>query len=131
MKEAFGYEGVPTPKIKVLYVPEKVDFGAGMKWEECNEIMKRNNAQLGFLDNDARDNNRLVGRVIYHPYADGYATYQVIKETVKSVRIRVCTGLGDDWVLPAWGREVTIPKTKALDFIGRRDALARLFMKRP
>jgi hypothetical protein len=92
--------------------------------------MDENQRELDRLDREAKAAGRLVGRVIRHSYADGYATYQVIKETARKVTIRVCTGLGDDWELPAWGRQASIDKTTALGFLRRADAFEAMLAKR-
>jgi hypothetical protein len=108
------------------YVPKLVDWKE-MKWEEVSKIYDENREQLEECDKKARDANRMVGRYIQHQFADGYAVYQIIKSYKDTVRIRVCTGLGDDWVLPAWGRECTIDMDTALRFLGWRDSMLELF----
>jgi hypothetical protein len=108
------------------YVPKSVDYKK-MGWEETSKIYDENREQLEVCDKQARDANRLVGRYIQHTFADGYAIYQIIKTNKHSVRIRVCTGLGDDWVLPAWGQECTIDMETALQFVGWRDSMRELF----
>lgn len=86
-----------------------------------------NEKQLDELDEKARKAGSLVGRVIRHPYADSYAVYQIVKENKSTVRVRVCHGLGDDWTLPAWGRESTINKQTALQFVQAADRFAAVF----
>ena len=108
------------------YVPKLVDYRK-MGWEETSKIYDENRDQLEMCDRKARDANRVVGRYIQHTFADGYAIYQIIKSYKDTVRIRVCTGLGDDWVLPAWGRECTIDTETALIFLEWRDSMRDLF----
>jgi hypothetical protein len=91
------------------------------------EAWKRKQAELDERDQAAKAEGKLVGRYIRHVYADSYAVYEIIRETAKSVRIRVVKGLGDDWVLPAWGDECTISRTKAEQFVRHQDALRRMF----
>ena len=73
------------------------------------------------VDKKAKENGKLVGRYIQHPFADGYAIYKIVKENTKTVKIRVVKGIGDDWVLPAWGKECDIHKDLALKFISQRE----------
>jgi hypothetical protein len=94
------------------------------------EAMKKNWAKLQECDKTAKENGELVGRYIDEPFADGKAIYQIVKENKKTVRIRVCTGLGDDWVIPYWGEEATIDKEYAVKKVAQRDALAELFRKK-
>lgn len=92
--------------------------------------MKRNWDALVRDDERAKAEGKLVGRYVDHPYADGHAVYQIVKESARTVRIEVVTGIGDDWVLPAWGRAATISRKLAEELIGRRDALDALFAKK-
>jgi len=94
------------------------------------ETIKKNWAKLQECDKTAKEKGELVGRYIDEPFADGKAIYQIIKENKKTVRIRVCTGLGDDWVIPYWGEETTIDKEYAVKKVAQRDALVELFRKK-
>jgi hypothetical protein len=96
----------PTYRDLVIYKPKAC--GAEQDWRKRAEQWDANLAALKECDRLARVAERLVGRMIQHPYADSYAYYQVIKETKRTATIRVCRGLGDDWVLPAWGEQITL-----------------------
>lgn len=111
----------------MIYEPEPVNFE---DWDKAGPAMNRNWERMEAIDEKAKTSNQLLYRYISHPYADGKAFYQIVKENKKSVRLRVCTGLGDDWVIPAWGRECSISKPQAELFIKRRDTLKELFSKR-
>ena len=101
-----------------MYTP--VDTGNILKdW-------KTNFEQLTKLADEAKARGDLVGRYITRPIADGCAYYQIIRKNKNSVRIRVCTGMGDDWVIPAWGYEVTISMEILYPFIKRMDYVAKL-----
>lgn len=78
-------------------------------------------------DRESKRLGRLVGRYISHPYADGNAIYTITAESARKVTVEVVTGIGDDWVLPAWGPKTTISKSVARKFLEKRDALAALF----
>lgn len=69
----------------------------------------------------------LLGRIIRQPMGDGQAVYQIIKLNKRTARIRACDGLGDDWVLPVWGVETSIPLVQAARFVENQDALRALF----
>jgi len=111
----------------MIYTPEIVDY---TNWDQADLAIKKNWSALESIDEEAKNSNKILHRYISHQHADGRAYYQIIKENKKTVKIRVCTGLGDDWVLPAWGEECNIPKPQAELFIKRRDGLKELFSKR-
>lgn len=77
-------------------------------------------------DEAAKAAGTMLGRFVTHPIGDGRAVYQIIGESQRTVRILVCTGLGDDWTIPAWGYEASVPKTKIAQMLARRDATAAL-----
>jgi hypothetical protein len=99
-------------------------------YEVWNKTIEDNWELLTNSDSAAKNNRTLVGRYINHQYADGYAIYLIVKENKTTVRIEVCTGLGDDWVLPAWGAKATINKKDALRFINYRDGIDKLFSRK-
>jgi hypothetical protein len=78
-------------------------------------------------DQQAKAQGVLLNRYIKHAYADGYAVYRITKVNKASVQVRVVTGIGDDWVLPAWGREATIPLRTAQQLVSFRDATDAIF----
>ena len=108
----------------MIYRPLPVDF---TKWDEADRAIKLNQASLEVIDRTSKNNHKLLYRYISHPFADGYAYYQIIKENKITVKIRVCKGMGDDWVLPVWGEESTISKILAEQMIERRDHMEKLF----
>lgn len=89
--------------------------------------MEENWQKLQKEDQEAKNNGTLVNRYIQEGVADGYAIYKIIRENRKTVRIRVVTGLGDDWQVSYWGAEATIEKSYAEANIRRREGLAELF----
>lgn len=108
--------------MKELEIPTW-DNGPG----EYMKAVERNHQILEENDQEAKAKGTLVGRYIDHPYADGKAIYIIVRENKLSVKIEVCSGLGDDWVLPAWGGSATIPKETALQFVNSRDNMRKLF----
>ena len=68
----------------------------------------------------------LEGRIIYHPYADGYAMYEIVSTTKRIARVKKLN-IGDAWTLPAWGAAADIPLALAKKFIERQDWLANAF----
>ncbi|HRZ18682.1 MAG TPA: hypothetical protein P5136_01380 [Methanofastidiosum sp.] len=108
----------PMPKFK------KED---GKDWIK---VYEENHRYLEELDEKARLEGKLEGRFVTHPFADSQAIYFIIKENKKTVTIQVCEGLGDDWVLPAWGPKTNIPKEYALKNVGARDYWKKLIEER-
>ena len=82
--------------------------------------------KLKAADAAAKAAGTLVGRWIAHSYADGKAIYRITKVTARTASIEVVTGIGDDWVLPAWGKKTNIPLKTAKGFIEHQDAMEAL-----
>ena len=97
-------------------------------WKAADKRWKANWRRLKQVDQKAKAKGKMIGRYIKHPYADGYAVYQIVNVTGTQAEIEVITGIGDDWVLPAWGEKARISLSKARAFLEHRDALA-LFIK--
>jgi hypothetical protein len=116
--------------LPLIYEPKPTDHYTYETRKDYEKVRNENWKSLEDLDRQARENGQLVGRYIEHAFADGKAIYQIIKEHKNSVRIRCCTGLGDDWMLPAWGGESTISKDQALSFIDQREWLENMFSKK-
>lgn len=97
-----------------------------------NDIIKQWNDNFGVvIANDilAKEKKSLVGRYISEPYADGRAYYQIIKATKFTVTIQVITDIGDDWILPIWGKKASIPRKYAEQSIQERENLDKIFNK--
>lgn len=110
------------------YEPDSIDYGKGP--DAAFATMEENWEQLKLIDKAQRDKGQLLGRYITHPIADGQAVYQITNVNGGQVTIQVCRGLGDDWVLPAWGEKATINRSTAEELVNRRDGLAALFASR-
>jgi len=81
-----------------------------------NEMIERNRAIIrGWNDKSVKGKN-WVGRTLTDQVGDGYAVYVVVKENTLSVRVKVCRGLGDDWVSRYFGEEKTVKKEDAMNF---------------
>jgi len=109
----------------VLYAPKEINYSKG--WETAGKIEEENWNQIIEQDEKSKKAKTLIGRYIAEPFADGKAIYMIVSETKKKVKIQVCTGLGDDWVIPYWGPEATIDRSYAVKSIKGREALDRLF----
>lgn len=92
---------------ELIYRPLPVNY-------DDPDCFTKNWDRLIALDTKAEGLQLVVGRYITHLHADGQAVYQIVKETARKITIEVCTGIGDDWVLPAWGRRTVIDKKYAL-----------------
>jgi hypothetical protein len=100
----------------------KPDYSTpGMSWEEFDKGYTENQEYLDKLAAEAKAKGTLVGRYIREGAGDGYATYIIIKENKKTVRIQHVTGLGDDWHIRMWGFEASIPKDYAMQSIRSQD----------
>ncbi len=94
------------------------------------EEIEKNQKEMRDRDQESKAKGILKGRYIREPYADNYAFYEIIRENKKTVRIRVITGIGDDWVLPMFGEEATVDKDYAINNIAYRDYLASFSRKK-
>lgn len=94
------------------------------------EIWEENMRKLKENDRKAKEKGTLVGRFIEEPYADGAAIYRIIRENKNTVRIKVVVDIGDDWIIPYWGKEATIDKSYVLSKLAFRDRLHEMFAKK-
>jgi muramoyltetrapeptide carboxypeptidase LdcA involved in peptidoglycan recycling len=95
-----------------------------------NDYIKKINENwknLYITDKAAKEKGILIGRYIKERHNDGYAIYQIIKVTAKKVKIKVITGIGDDWTIPYWGKKASVDKTYAQSNIETRDRQSKLF----
>lgn len=83
--------------------------------------IEKNQKKMEQKDLIAKEKGVLKGRYVRERYADGYAFYEVIRENKHTVRLRVITGIGDDWILPSWGKETTFHKPYIIQNIQQRD----------
>lgn len=88
---------------------------------DSSEVIKKNWERLEKCDRMAKEKGELKGRYIIEVFADVRAVYQIIKVNKKTVRIRFCTGLGYDSIIPYWGEEATIDKEYAIQQIEERE----------
>lgn len=115
---------IEAPKVNYSVIYKPVNTGDFMKdWDTNNENLRQ-------IDEKVKSEGGLVGRYIQEPYADSYAIYQIVGEKGSKVKIKVVTGIGDDWVLPMWGRECMIDKGYAQSSVYRRDKLREFFNKK-
>lgn len=98
--------------------------------EKWLEEMEQNFQKLIEEDNRAKERGQLIGRYIAEPYADGKAYYKIIGETKTTVKIRVITGIGDDWIIPYWGVETNIDKNYVKNKLEFRDYMDGVFSKK-
>jgi hypothetical protein len=81
-----------------------------------SEAYDRNHATIRGWNDAALKTKAWVGRTLRDSVGDGYAVYVVVKENKKTVRVKVCRGLGDDWVSRHFGEECSIDKVQASNF---------------
>jgi len=109
-------------KVKHTFEIDYTDPGWGEAMDKHFEIVQQQDAS-------AKKNKSLVGRYIQQSCGDGHAYYVIIRENKRTVRIHVVTGIGDDWILPAWGTEISVKKDLAISSIGHRDVWAAVEAK--
>ena len=110
-----------------LYKPKAAKTEASEQWLLQHET---NFDMLADIDQQAKVKGTILGRYIREPFADGAAIYQVIEDLKSHVIIKWVNAIGDDWMIPYWGKEAKIKKTYATENIRRREALAQLFGKK-
>lgn len=115
---------VKIPVMEYIPITEEMEPDFLKRW-------RLNWRQFEAIDKLAKKRGELLYRYIAEPIADGRAIYQILRVNKKSVRVRVCEGIGDDWVLPYWGEEATIPLEYAEKSIRGRDALRAMFAQKP
>ena len=110
-------------KKDMIYEPIKVctEENFCQTWLEVHEA---NEARIREIEEKAISDGTLLYRFLYESVADGKAIYQIIKENKTTVRVRLCSmdGLYDDYIVPQWGAEATIPKSYAESGIRFQDA---------
>lgn len=101
-----------------------IDYATTMikRWDE-------NSKKLEAQDSIAKAKKQLVNRYIKLSVADGYAFYEIVKETKSKVHIKLVTGIGDDYRVSYFGDSAIIDKSYAKSEIESRDQLAKLFGK--
>ena len=104
----------------MLYIP-KERVVEPFNIDEYLRIDQENLDLLEKIDKEAREKGEILHRYITEPYADGKAIYQIIKVNKKTVRIKVCLGIGDEWVLPMFGKECLVSKDYVEEVLKRRD----------
>lgn len=112
----------------MLYDGKPVDWSKG-DFDDHEAQIRANEAKLKACDEAARAKGQKLGRIVRHGWADGYAIYQIVRVTPKTYTIAVCKGLGDDWVLPAWGERCTVSKKRLDAMLDHEDRLKALFAK--
>lgn len=109
---------------------EKIDYENDENWSDAMERnferMEKQDAQ----DADAKKKGQEIGRIIRQRHADGYAYYEIVGETKTRFKVKVVKGIGDDWVLPQWGKNASVSKRYVKDFWEMEDSLEKLFSKK-
>lgn len=104
----------------MLYIPKERVLEP-FNLDEYLRIDQENLDLLEKIDKEAREKGEILHRYITEPYADGKAIYQIIKVNKKTVRIKVCLGIGDEWVLPMFGEECLVDRNYIEESLKRRD----------
>ena len=120
-------EKVCILKNEYLYVPEPENYTNSKEW--CSWI-EGNRNKLRELDQKAKKDGKLLGRMVRFQYADGYAVYQISEVQKNKVRLLHVTGLGDDWNYPGVADGDFYDRKLAEEQIRHRDVFDEKFTKR-
>jgi hypothetical protein len=99
-------------------------------FEKVTKTWEENIKKMNEKDANAKNQNILLGRFLRESAADGYAFYEIIRVNKKTVRVRVIKNIGDDYRVPQWGNEATVPLNYAINNIQFRDRISDLFNKK-
>lgn len=107
----------------MIYSPQKVCTEENYI-EMYADVCKTNETHIENIEKQAIANGGLLHRFLYESVADGKAVYQIVKVNKTTVRVKLCSidGLYDDYVVPQWGKEATIPMSYAENSIRYQDA---------
>ena len=107
----------------LIYVPDAspddLFTGSRKNWERLKEI-----------DQIQKKKGKLLFRYITFPYADGKAVYQIVYVSGNNVRLKLVTGIGDDWQIPQLWDGCFLSKDIAACNVGSRDQHIELIMKK-
>lgn len=104
-----------TPDPDTLHQPDWDN--KKITWEQRDLNMDLNQATIQGWEDAAKSTRAWVGRTLTDGVGDGNAVYVVVKENKKSVRVKVCRGIGDDWVSRHFGEESSVDKVTACGFM--------------
>ena len=98
----------------MIYKPVKI-YTEDDSWEKLEECRNANFAHLKEIEEKAIASGGLLYRFLYESVADGKAIYQIAEVYKRTVRVRLCSmdGCYNDYVVPQWGEEATVPITYA------------------
>lgn len=113
--DAYNKALTSTPDPDTLHQPDWDSKDYDFTKSEQNRNL--NLATIQGWEDAAKKSRAWVGRTLTDGVGDGYAIYVVVKENKKSVRIKVCRGVGDDWTSRHWGEECSIDKVEACTFM--------------
>ena len=109
------------------YQAKKVEFDGSPDWITA---MDDNFQKLRGIDQRAKEAGQLLGRYVDEPVGDGKAIYQVVDVKAKTVKLKLCTGMGDDYRVGYWGVNPTVKLAYVQQSIKARDMFAEIFAKK-
>lgn len=110
------------------YKPQPLDFSGDT--DVYMKSMDENWDLIKKADLEAKKANRLEGRFIQEPIADGNAVYIVTRAGKRTCTVEVVTGIGDDWVIPSIGRVGSVRTDHVLQNIARRESIEDMFARK-
>lgn len=96
------------------------------------DVCETNEKHIEEIEKQAIANGGLLHRFLYEAVADGKAIYQITKVNKTTVRVKLCSidGLYDDYIVPQWGKEATVPISYVEHSIRCQDAWREAISKK-
>jgi hypothetical protein len=91
------------------------------------EKIENNLNQINTIDEMAKQKGDILGRFVITPVGNGKAYYQIIGVSRYTVKIKLVDNIGDDYMIPSWGKETVIDKEFAISNIKHRNKQKRFF----
>lgn len=96
-----------------------------MSWDEYEAGMHKNEERIEEIDRIQRDKGETLYRFMRFVVADGFAVYQVTNICGNIAKVKVCRGLGDDYVYFPYGESADVKLSEVEEYLSRHDALLK------
>lgn len=97
-------------------------FVPGKQYADYSHL-HNNRTLVNILNLKVEKKNKLAGRFLSFPFADGCAIYQIHKVIGDTVYVQVVSEIGDDWAIPDIGESGTITLDRAMRYLMRTKEL--------
>ncbi len=79
-----------------------------ISWDEYEAGMQKNEERIKEIDRIQRDKGETLYRFIRFGVADGFAVYQITDICGSIAKVKLCRGLGDDYVYEPYGESADV-----------------------